>query len=145
MSTSPLQNSISSSIDYDEIEYSRARPRATNPRTEVLGVRLTTGDFKIPPRSYTSRFSLTSEASTLSPASSRDFSLSSSLAVTTGSEEETSPAKAQKVRLDRQKMKGLLVKLKIGNFISNISDIEERSDTWRAEMIASGARYGKTG
>jgi hypothetical protein len=99
-------------------------------------------EFRLSPRKYTSRSSSTSEASTPSPNSTptSDFGLTM---IADGN--FSSPSKAQRARLDGEGTTGLLVKLKIGSAASRLGEIEEKSDAWRAEMSANGARVGKRG
>jgi hypothetical protein len=59
--------------------------------------------------------------------------------------EVASPTKAQRARLDEKGAKSLLLKLKIEHAANKLPEIENKSDAWRAEMGASGAKIGKRG
>ncbi|KAG0651187.1 putative ATP-dependent helicase [Hyphodiscus hymeniophilus] len=138
LSAPSSSDTAQTSLDDEEIEYSTPRPKVKRPRAQVLGIKLPSGDFKLPPRQYTSNFS-TSEELSSSPGSSSDSS--SSLAVI-GTPSASSPDKAQKAKLNGQ---GMLVRMKIGNAGTQLRAIEEKSKDWRAMMSASGAKIGKRG
>ena len=96
------------------------------------------GEFKLPPRKYNtakspSASSANSESAERSPASSFE------------NEESPNPTKAQRARLDEKGAKNLLVKLKMGCGANKMGEIEGKSDIWRAQMGASGAKIGKRG
>jgi hypothetical protein len=124
-------------LDDDEIEYSTPRPKAKRPKTQVLGVKMPGGEFKLPRRNYTSPSASWANSAPPTP------SPSSTAASTPGSNREAfGPTKAERARLDKN---SLLVKLKMGRAMSKIGDIEKKSNDWRAEMGASGGKLGKRG
>jgi hypothetical protein len=143
----PLAPRMSSTDDNDEIEYSTPRPRSKRPRTELLGVKVPGGGFEVPPRNYTtssSRSALSSNSP--SPASSSSSTSNSSLGSSglsgMANGELASPSKAQRARQDPM---SLMVRLKMGHAMKKLQEVEGKSNAWRAEMSASGARVGKRG
>ena len=124
----PSKTMADSLQESDEIEYSTPRPRTKRMRTQVLGVKMPSGEYTLPPRNYgpsSTPASTTSSGSlTLSPASTP----SSSLGLGGG---ETTPTKAQKARLDAD---SLLVKMKLHGASTQLPEIEKKSDAWRAEI-----------
>ena len=148
LSTSLFLNPKSSPVDDDKIEYSTPRPRTKRTRTEVLGIRLPNGEFKIPPRSYTYGSSSTLEASNSSLPGTPDSGLSLAINMSGGEASRLltkAQAKAQRAKLDGNTTRSLLVKLKIACTAEKIREIEEKSNAWRMQMSYSGAKIGKKG
>ena len=148
------QPSNSASLEDDgEIEYSTPRPKTKRQQTQYLGVKMPGGDFKLPPRNYTSSYdpvtSAPSSSGSPSPTSTAPTTPGSSirLGISSGSSggEVSTPTKAQRARLGANGANSLLIKMKLGRAARKMEEVEKKSDEWRAEMEASGAKLGKRG